>query len=696
MRLDSSRSLLVRLFILAVLVLVPPTAIVSYRALGAFEQGMAPEMDKKAAIVGQDLRTQLERAVGYGVPLERMVGMTEFFAPVLAANPELRYLAVSDPDGRLLYLHGAETAELQADFRTAGFGTGRDGHKISVGPYFDVALPVQAKGGAVIGHLHVGFDRAYVTDRLANIFLDVAVVLSVSLIVAFEVLLFVVFFNITGPLKVAGWVVDRVRRGDFEHVPSVWSGDEVGHFVRAMSNSVRRTDEAYRGLMAYIEEVRTAHFDAGVVARVAEVADRVRFLFRFSPDGRPAPLGQRMATDIRLPLFLFVFAEEMSRSFMPLYAGGLATPLPGLSVEMMTALPIAFFMAAIALASPWAARVTERVGSSRAFVMGMVPAALGYVMTGFVFGLFDLLLWRVVSGVGYALVTVAAQTYISQAAREEQRAQGLGVYVGAVLTASICGTGIGGLLAERIGFGATFFVSGALVVLSGVLLARIMAESEPPAVVAVAARPKFRRLLANWRFTVLMLFAAVPAKMALTGFLFFLVPMILWQSSLTLSEIARMVVLYPLVMAVTSAIASRLSDRFQWRAGLVALGGLIGGIGLLAPVVLDGTLPIAIAIIALGLSHGLSASPQLALIPDVCWTECRAFGRVSIMALVRTIERAGSVAGPLIAAAFIPMWGLNGAVIGLGVLVLALAAFFAIASGAYGSGPHIETEEETA
>ena len=55
MRLDSSRSLLVRLLMLAVLVLVPPMAIASFRALDRFEQGMNPEMDRKAAAIGRDL-----------------------------------------------------------------------------------------------------------------------------------------------------------------------------------------------------------------------------------------------------------------------------------------------------------------------------------------------------------------------------------------------------------------------------------------------------------------------------------------------------------------------------------------------------------------------------------------------------------------------------------------------------------------
>lgn len=696
MRLDSSHSLLIRLFILAVLVLVPPMALVSFRAMGQFEQGMIPEMDKKAAAIGRDLAAQIERAVAYGIPIDKLVGVDEFFAPVLDSNPELRYLAITGADGQVLYLNGARAEELEPHYRAADLAAGGEGQKASIGGYLDLALAVTARESTV-GHVHVGFDQGYIATRLSDILYDIVMVMAVSLIVAFEILLFVVFYNITGPMRLVGWVVDQARRGDFTHIPGVISGDEVGRFVRVLNAAIRHVDELFRGLMAYVDEVRTAHFDKDVVGRVGEIADRVRFLYRFAPNGKPLVQRERQAADIRLPLFLFVFAEEMSRSFMPIYVREVGQQFFDLTPEMIMAIPIAVFMACIAIASPWAGAVTERVGSRKVFLMGLIPAVLGYVMTGFAVGVLDLIVWRAATGFGYALVTVAAQTYISKSVREGSRTQGLGIYVGAVLTASMCGTAIGGLLAERAGFEATFFVSAVLVVLSGVLVQRLLAVAEePPAEAPPGKRRSMLRLCGNWRFSLLMLFAAMPAKMALTGFLFFLVPVTLSQSDLSLPEIARIIVLYPLVMAVLTVPVARLADKLGWRAGLVALGGLVGGLGLLAPLAYDGTLPIIIAIVALGVSHGLSASPQLALIPDICWTECHAWGQTNVLAFVRTVERVGSTLGPILAAAFIPLWGVTGAVVGLGAVVLAMAVVFAAISGAYGAGPHIETEEEEA
>ncbi len=695
MTLDHTRPLFVRLLLLAFLVLVPPVALLAYEALGEFSQGLVPEMDKKAETVGHDLAASVERAVGYGIPLNHLQGMDQFFGPVRAANPEIRYLAVTDRDGHILFLDGIGREVLEAHFAVADFdeGGGRS-HKSSIGDFFDLALPLAGKAGSA-GHIHVGIDKNYVRGLVNDIIIDLGVVTLVSLLVAVEILLFVVTFNVTGPMRVVAAVIDRVRRGDFSRVCGVTSDDEVGRFVHGFNAAIRLVDELFRRLSAYIDEVKSVHFDPGVVERVTDIESRVRFLFRFARDGQPAIVNEHQATDIRLPLFLFVFAEEISRSFMPMYIRDLYAPIPGLSPEMVTALPIAVFMLFIAVVSPSAALTSARLGSRRVFLMGLVPATVGFFMSALAHNVYDFIVWRSATAIGYALVTMACQGYIAQVSKQGSRAQGLGVYVGAVLTASVCGTGIGGVLAERVGYRATFSIAAVLAIVAGLLIYRLMDARQPEAETHAPRKRQFIGLLRNWRFSALILFAAIPSKMALTGFFFFLVPLTMMaQPRADLGDVARLMMLYPISVVLLSPLASRLADHTGWKAGLVAVGGLIGGAGLVLPVISGETEMIMAGIVLLGISHGLSASPQLAMIPDVCWTECRNIGQTNVLAFLRLAERVGSVVGPLLAAAFIPLYGYTGAIVALGVVVLGMSMVFALLSFAYGSGPHIEAELE--
>jgi predicted MFS family arabinose efflux permease/HAMP domain-containing protein len=695
MILDRTRPLFIRLLLLVILVLVPPVVWIAQQATEEFARGLVPEMDKKAEAIGRDLEDSIERAVGYGIPLDRLEGVGEFFAPVLTANPELRYLAVTDRGGKVLFSQGITPGTLGQLLAGAGEtpDTAQPRGKLSFGGFVDLALPLAVRGSQ-IGHVHVGMDQDFVRSRLQEILIDLAVVTLVALLVAVEILLFVVTFNITGPMRVVGIVMDRVRRGDFSFSAGIISDDEVGRFVHAFNSAIRLADQLFRRLEAYIDEVKAAHFDAGVVEKVKDIEARVRFLFRFARNGQPEVINEHQATDIRLPLFLFVFAEEISRSFMPLYIRDLYAPIAGLSPELVIGLPIALFMLVIALASPSAALLANRLGARRVFLIGLVPATIGFIMSGLAYSVYDLILWRVMTALGYAFITMACQGYIAQVSQQQNRAQGLGIYVGAVLTASVCGTGIGGVLAERVGYRVTFMVAATLTVITAVLIWRLLGSSQPMAEGPSPRKRDFLRLFRNWRFSALVVFAAIPSKIALTGFLFFLVPLTLSQNStIDLGDMARMMMAYPVSVVLLSPLVARFADRIGWRAGLVAVGGLIGGAGLVLPAFWgEPVLALQVAILLLGISHGLSASPQLAMIPDLCWTECRALGQTNVLAFLRLAERLGSFAGPLLAAALIPLYGYEGAVVALGWVVMGLGAVFALLSFAYHSGPHIEAE----
>ncbi|NJN45732.1 MAG: hypothetical protein HC808_03755 [Candidatus Competibacteraceae bacterium] len=90
------------LLITAVLVILPLAGLSAY-SLRAFERELLPELDKKALTVGIFVNSKIERALGFGIPFDKLEGMSDFFAPILATNEDISYLAVTDLDGTVLY-----------------------------------------------------------------------------------------------------------------------------------------------------------------------------------------------------------------------------------------------------------------------------------------------------------------------------------------------------------------------------------------------------------------------------------------------------------------------------------------------------------------------------------------------------------------------------------------------------------------
>ncbi|MBP2229623.1 putative MFS family arabinose efflux permease [Azospirillum agricola] len=382
---------------------------------------------------------------------------------------------------------------------------------------------------------------------------------------------------------------------------------------------------------------------------------------------------------IRIALFLFMLAEELSRSFLPLYAQKLYTPIPGLSETLMMGLPIGLFMLLVAVFTPFAGAWADRFGSRRTLLFGTLPAAAGFVGTALAQSVAELLLWRGACALGYAVMFIGAQGFIARHARREERTRGMAQFVAAVVVAGLCGAPIGGILADHVGERATFAVS-ALLALAAALAAALLLPAERGERVE-RRRVRWRdhtALLANPRFAALLLFSSLPTKLMLTGYLFYLVPVTLHGLGETPAGIGRILMIYGLTIVVLGPWVSRAADRGGRNALFAGVGGLVGGAGMLVVLLAPGVPGVLAGVAALGVAHALNNATQLALVPDVCKAECARIGSTSVFAVYRLLERGGSVLGPLLAAALADRFGHQSALAALGILGALCGAAFCV------------------
>lgn len=394
-----------------------------------------------------------------------------------------------------------------------------------------------------------------------------------------------------------------------------------------------------------------------------------------------APRGTAGLAGVRIALFLFMMAEELSRSFLPLYARELYTPIPGLSETLMMGLPIGLFMLLVAVFTPFAGAWADRYGSRRTLLIGTLPAVAGFVGTALAQSLPELLLWRSACALGYAVMFIGAQGFIARHTRREERTRGMAQFVAAVVVAGLCGASMGGILADHVGYRATFAVSAVLALAAAVAAATLLPAERAER--ADQRRPvrlrNYAEMLANPRFAALLLFSSIPTKLMLTGYLFYLVPVSLNALGETPAEIGRILMIYGLTIVVLGPWVSRAADRSGRHALFAGLGGLVGGAGMLVVLLAPGVPGVLAGVAALGIGHALNNATQLALVPEICRAECDRLGPTSVFAVYRLLERGGSVLGPLLAAALADRFGFQPALVALGILgALCGAAFCAV------------------
>ncbi len=580
------RRLTWRIVTVAGVLMLAGAAAVSVTAWRQYAPVVADALDAQAETVGSGLQRQIGRALAVGIPIDRLVGVEQVFAEELAASPDIRFLAVSAGDGRLLYAHGLDRPALARALRG-----GDDRVRI-------VALPLAA-GGEALGTLQIGVPADYARQVGLDLLIDVASVLAVSCLLGVELLLF---------------VVNRGAARTPRPAPPLGSG-------------ARRINPVL----------------------------------------------------VRLPILLFALGEELSRPFLPLFAGELAGPDPWVSEDLATALPITLFMLVWALSQPWGAAWSERAGRRRIFLIGAVASAAGLAATAFADSLAALLVYRAITAVGYGLVLICAQGMIIDNTPPTERAMSMATLVGGLLTAAVCGPVLGGVVAELAGPRWAFAGGAGLAVLS--MLALVLAVPRDGGAAARTHVPRIHwgealRLLGTRRFAALMAFSAVPTKLAAVALLFYLIPLTLAGTGAGPADIGRVQTLYFVAFILVSPLAAWLSDRTGQRRAFLAWGGL-GTLIAIVPLGFGTSLPLAAVSMALfGIAQSLISAPQLVLVGDVARAGDRPVPESVVIAIFRLVERTGAMVAPALAAGLAMAYGYRAALIGVAAITAAASIVF--------------------
>lgn len=669
--------LAIRLLAVLLMTVLSALAASSWLTVDLFEPRLAPEIEKSTQTLGRSLAALFARASSYRVALEGLVGVDEVFKSAKDENPQVGVIAVTDRRGSVLHIHGQLTPALSAYLRSGNF---RDNGSVSLDRYQVTSLPLQSPEGVTAGYLHIGSDKAYVRSLMRETLLDVLVVLVVSLFLAVEVIYF-----LSGTSRVARFrsmfeIMNGAASGDFSR--RCEPGPESSGFVEAVNAGIDRVNAAYRGLFESFRDAwRGRRHDGG--ARVRAAIRRLRGLrerYRFSG---AAPQGGEVHKlgVLRAPLFLFLVADDLARSFIPVYAAELYTPLPGVPEKLVVGLPIMAFMMVIALLQPLAGAWSERVGHRVLLIAGALMGAASHLGSANAVSIYDFLLWRVLAGTAWALIFVAGQAYVLEHAGPRNRVRGLAYFVGIISVASICGPSIGGILADGIGFRRVFWVAAALTALAAwVIWTRIPARRQDPARAGRRLRlSDFAAIATNARFAVLLFFAAIPAKIVLIAYCYYLIPLYVIDQGGNTAMAGRIIMLYSLIMVFGVPLVAAWSKVPQRCIVCVTAGLVISGVAGLLPALWPGVWTVAATVLLLGVAQSVSIAPQGAMVGDLCQREIVRFGEGPVYGTYRLIERLGNALGPILGAGLLVRAGFEASFGGIGLLLLVCAAVFSIA-----------------
>lgn len=258
-----------RLFLVALALIVIPAMAVFVATLAASRANLAPEISRKGEAVGRTLVVQMERAIGYGIPIDRLSGMDDFLGGAISENPDILYLAVTDPAGKVLHAQRAERYDGKLT-TNPGAWTNPDVPLI--------VLPVRASGQTV-GQLVIAQDPGMLLRIYLAAQRNLAIALLVGLFLAVEVIAYLTGRVVLEPLRQADRLMARTAAGDFTRTAADPGDDEVGLFLTAYNRLIQTLNRRFEDLAVYAEDVRAAMLDpeaakAAAAAGAAALAGR--------------------------------------------------------------------------------------------------------------------------------------------------------------------------------------------------------------------------------------------------------------------------------------------------------------------------------------------------------------------------------------------------------------------------------------
>ena len=695
-------NLRIKVFIIAVCIIVMGQVGFSLKNVEIFQESYISTLKAKYEKLGRFLKSDVERVLRIGIPLDKLIKMEETLHRTLTSGKELEFIEIADKEGNVLYFADHDTMErVEKGARHSRMKSPETLATVQraglVPEDTNIKIPIYDPGKSEKeGYIHLHIDPGSIVEKSRQIFLDMVTVILTSLLITFELLGFFVAYEISSPLK----EISRTMRRSLKSytpmpVQSFLFMDELCQVVDRFNRHMLKLGhcltpvETTRKYFPKVKERIDQRIEnqVNLISRIGKGTDpalddtedllsRLRMkIDRYAESLKAFPVHAPQEEDIRArprpvhyefirPLvFLFVMADGFCISFLPMYIDTLYQPLPGIPREVVLAMPISLFMLTLAVGMPVAGAVTDRRGWYGPLIAGILLNAAGHLFTGISTNLFQLIVCRCITAAGFAAVFMSCQQFIVANTTVKKRAMGMSSFLAAFFSGDICGTVIGGMLVERIGYSGIFFLSAAFSLLTlavTLLIFHKLREDNDEDPGYSVSRDGFSIKKLFWvfqdpKFCAVLFFQAIPAKMVMVGVLFYFVPLYLETIQVLQSNIGRIIICYGLSLVFLGPLFSRYLGKERLRKYNIFAGGMITSAALLAFQINPGSLMVLSTVLFIGVAHTFSMSSQAALISET--RVVKSLGPGTGMGIFRFWERVGNIAGPLVVGYFIAQQG---------------------------------------
>ena len=360
-------------------------------------------------------------------------------------------------------------------------------------------------------------------------------------------------------------------------------------------------------------------------------------------------MEKRILITLLLALFIAFLGIGIIAPIIPIYAVDLGAT--GVTLGLM----IAAFSVSQGALQPVVGNLSDRKGRKRFLVTGLsIYAVVGLAYT-LATSVEQLILIRLLNGVGSAMIAPIVMAYIGDLAPEGEE----GKYMGMLNVALFAGIGagpiLGGVFRDVLGINATFYAMSALTTASlGLILAFLPRQrSDRKTPVTAGLLTKLRQMLRNRR-VVGVLLPRMGTMIIMVPTLAFLPILMDQMMGATGIEIGIVISARTIVNAGLQTPFGRMADRHN-KVTLILIGCLIASTCVfLMPFAAD-----FLQLVLLSVCMGIGEALVWPTLGAIAVEEGHRYGQGSVMGVFNMAMSVGILMGSLVAGSFMDLFGLK-------------------------------------
>lgn len=359
---------------------------------------------------------------------------------------------------------------------------------------------------------------------------------------------------------------------------------------------------------------------------------------------------------MRPAVFIFLFGVDICISFLPLYMAEFDTAFLNFSKDIIIGLPVSVEVTFAGIAIIFSGRWFDKRGWHEPFITGLLMVGCGYIYSWLSPSAVHLILSRAFVGFGYGLALMAGQGFIITNCNKNNRTLGLADFFAGVYAGSICGSAVGAILAERLGYAPVFFIGAILVFIvvayTMFFMRKAMIRPEPLKNIEDKELEKkslkefmvlLFKLIFNRNIFSLIILSSIPYALAVVGFLNYFCPVYLNRIGAPQSNIGRIYLVYGMCLIYIAPFISKFIKPTDEKNSLV-LSGILGASGFLVFAFFGGIYAAAVTVFLLGLAGSFGAPRRSYILK---FKETHDIGEGTAMGVFLSSIRIGQMLGPI-------------------------------------------------